>query len=109
MFPLSELLTRLPLLFSPTALVESCVKEDFLWDCKQLGAYSPLVLLNTLLFFCCKHFGFTGVEHQRQLRFTNITSCTRTNPDQSKTDVLRFYPLLSRESGVDRGPWTVCR
>uniref|UniRef100_A0A7N8X8L4 DUF3504 domain-containing protein n=1 Tax=Mastacembelus armatus TaxID=205130 RepID=A0A7N8X8L4_9TELE len=42
--------------------VHSRVEEEFLWDCKQLGAYSPIVLLNTLLFFCCKYFGFTTVE-----------------------------------------------
>ncbi len=75
--------------------VHSRVEEEFLWDCKQLGAYSPIVLLNTLLFFCCKYFGFTTVEQHRQLSFAHVMRCTRTNQDNSKTTLLRFYPPFS--------------
>ncbi|XP_014851727.1 PREDICTED: uncharacterized protein LOC106923279 isoform X2 [Poecilia mexicana] len=81
--------------------VASRVEEEFLWECKQLGAYSPIVLLNTLLFFSCKYFGFTTVEQQRRLSFTNFTSCTRTD---GETSVLRFYPPESRgdaETGAE--------
>lgn len=83
--------------------VHSRVEEEFLWDCKQLGAYSPIVLLNTLLFFCCKYFGFTTVEQHRQLSFAHVMRCTKTNPDNSKTTFLRFYPPISvneAESGT---------
>ncbi|XP_013768022.1 zinc finger MYM-type protein 4-like [Pundamilia nyererei] len=72
--------------------VLSCVEEQFLWDCKQLGAYSPTVLLNTLLFFFCKYFGFTTVEQHRRLSFANITLCTKTSKSNTKTTFLRFHP-----------------
>ncbi|XP_010796037.1 zinc finger MYM-type protein 4 [Notothenia coriiceps] len=75
--------------------VHSRVEEEFLWECKQLGAYSPIVLLNTLLFFCCKYFGFTTVEQHRQLSFAHVMRCTKTNHDNSKNTFLRFYPPIS--------------
>uniref|UniRef100_A0A1A7X4M1 TRASH domain-containing protein n=1 Tax=Iconisemion striatum TaxID=60296 RepID=A0A1A7X4M1_9TELE len=85
--------------FKPTitgsGYVHSRVEEDFLWDCKQLGAYSPIVLLNTLLFFSCKYFGFTAVEQHRQLSFAHVMRCTKTNPNGTKTTFLRFYPPIS--------------
>ncbi|KAM3597055.1 uncharacterized protein V6R79_025494 [Siganus canaliculatus] len=75
--------------------LHSRVEEEFLWDCKQLGAYSPIVLLNTLLFFCCKNFGFTTVEQHRQLSFAHVMRCTKTNHNLTKTTFLRFYPPIS--------------
>nr|XP_046274089.1 zinc finger MYM-type protein 4-like isoform X2 [Scatophagus argus] len=75
--------------------IHSRVEEEFLWDCKQLGAYSPIVLLNTLLFFCCKYFGFTTVEQHRQLSFAHVMRCTKTNQNYTKTTFLRFYPPIS--------------
>ncbi|XP_060948229.1 zinc finger MYM-type protein 4 [Limanda limanda] len=78
-----------------TGYIHSRVEEDYLWDCKQLGAYSPIVLLNTLLFFCCKYFGFTAVEQHRQLSFAHVMRCTKTNLDNTKTIFLRFYPPIS--------------
>lgn len=92
-------------LLSWAGYVHSRVEEEFLWDCKQLGAYSPIVLLNTLLFFCCKYFGFTTVEQHRQLSFAHVMRCTKTNSDNTKTTFLRFYPPLSineAESGTSR-------
>uniref|UniRef100_A0A671YTT0 TRASH domain-containing protein n=1 Tax=Sparus aurata TaxID=8175 RepID=A0A671YTT0_SPAAU len=79
--------------------IHSRVEEEFLWDCKQLGAYSPIVLLNTLLFFCCKYFGFTTVEQHRQLSFAHVMRCTKTNPNYTKTTFLRFYPPLAVNEG----------
>nr|XP_046274081.1 uncharacterized protein LOC124074833 isoform X2 [Scatophagus argus] len=87
--------------------IHSRVEEEFLWDCKQLGAYSPIVLLNTLLFFCCKYFGFTTVEQHRQLSFAHIKCCTRTNQNYTKTTFLRFCPPISineTESDADAVP-----
>ncbi|KAI4817450.1 hypothetical protein KUCAC02_010851 [Chaenocephalus aceratus] len=78
--------------------IHSRVEEEFLWECKQLGAYSPIVLLNTLLFFCCKYFGFTTVEQHRQLSFAHVVRCTKTNHDNSKNTFLRFYPRNEAES-----------
>lgn len=75
--------------------IHSRVEEEFLWECKQLGAYSPIVLLNTLLFFCCKHFGFRTVEQHRQLSFAHVMRCTKTDPNNKKTTFLRFYPPVA--------------
>uniref|UniRef100_A0A3P9DKG4 Zinc finger MYM-type protein 4-like n=1 Tax=Maylandia zebra TaxID=106582 RepID=A0A3P9DKG4_9CICH len=86
---------------TPSGYIHSRVEEEFLWDCKQLGAYSPIVLLNTLLFFCCKYFGFTKVEQHRQLSFAHVMRCTKTNLNNTKTTFLRFYPPLS---GPEGGP-----
>ncbi|XP_072227225.1 zinc finger MYM-type protein 4-like [Leuresthes tenuis] len=83
--------------------ISSCVEEDFLWECKQLGAYSPITLLNTLLFFCSKYFGLTTVDQHRQLSFARLRSCMKTNEDNAKTTVLRLFPPTSsnnKESGT---------
>ncbi|XP_031151492.1 uncharacterized protein LOC116047099 isoform X3 [Sander lucioperca] len=80
---------------SASGYIHSRVEEEFLWDCKQLGAYSPIVLLNTLLFFCCKYFGFTTVEQHRQLSFARVMRCTKTNQNNTKTSFLRFYSPIS--------------
>lgn len=69
---------------SPPAgeVVSSRVEESYLWECKQLGAYSPIVLLNTLLFFCTKYFHFTTLAQHQSLSFVNFTrrskTCSRT-------------------------------
>ncbi|XP_047461601.1 zinc finger MYM-type protein 4-like [Mugil cephalus] len=85
--------------------IHSRVEEEFLWDCKQLGAYSPIVLLNTLLFFCSKYFGFTTVEQHRQLSFSHLKLCTRTNQNNTNTTFLRFHPPTSlNETDADGVP-----
>uniref|UniRef100_A0A3B4YN85 Zinc finger MYM-type protein 4-like n=1 Tax=Seriola lalandi dorsalis TaxID=1841481 RepID=A0A3B4YN85_SERLL len=66
----------------PIGVVSSRVEESYLWECKQLGAYSPIVLLNTLLFFCTKTFHFTTLAQHQSLSFINFTrrskACNRT-------------------------------
>nr|XP_029135785.1 zinc finger MYM-type protein 4-like [Labrus bergylta] len=87
--------------------IHSHVEEEFLWDCKQLGAYSPIVLINTLLFFCSKYLGFTTVEQHHQLSFANIVCRTKTNPDNTKSRFLLCYPPKSineEESDEDGVP-----
>ncbi|XP_034027943.1 uncharacterized protein LOC117512091 [Thalassophryne amazonica] len=91
--------TRVLKSFNPrvtaSGCIRSCVEEEFLWDCKQLGAYSPIVLLNTLLFFCCKYFDFSTVKQQRQLSFARMKLFTKTNWNNTRTTFLRFYPPKS--------------
>ncbi|XP_044230878.1 zinc finger MYM-type protein 4 isoform X1 [Thunnus albacares] len=71
-----------PKLLPSGGFVSSRVEEHYLWECKQLGAYSPIVLLNTLLFFCTKHFRFTTLAQHQSLSFSNFTRhskpCSRT-------------------------------
>uniref|UniRef100_A0A673WAA7 Zinc finger MYM-type containing 3 n=1 Tax=Salmo trutta TaxID=8032 RepID=A0A673WAA7_SALTR len=58
---------------SPNGGLGSRVLEEHLWECKQLGVYSPFVLLNTLMFFNTKYFGLTTVEQHLQLSFSTVT------------------------------------
>lgn len=76
-------------LFLPQGgVVSSRVAESHLWECKQLGAYSPIVLLNTLLFFCTKNFGYTTLEHHQRLSFTNFTRCSKASIRTGKANYL---------------------
>ncbi|XP_077446206.1 zinc finger MYM-type protein 4-like isoform X2 [Stigmatopora argus] len=79
--------------------VHTRVEEEFLWECKQLGVYSPIVLLNTLLFFFCKNFGFATPEQHRQLSFAHVMRCTKTGQGNVKTTFLRFYPPIDPGEG----------
>ncbi|XP_067282647.1 zinc finger MYM-type protein 4 isoform X5 [Pseudorasbora parva] len=75
----------------PSGYVHSRVEEEYLWDCKQLGAFSPGVLLNTLLYFFTKFFNYKTVEQHRSLSFANV-KCYSRGPANSKVSYLHFYP-----------------
>ncbi|XP_067282641.1 zinc finger MYM-type protein 4 isoform X2 [Pseudorasbora parva] len=75
----------------PSGYVHSRVEEEYLWDCKQLGAFSPGVLLNTLLYFFTKFFNYKTVEQHRSLSFGHIVRCSRSK-GSTKVACLRFYP-----------------
>ncbi|TNM95886.1 hypothetical protein fugu_016969 [Takifugu bimaculatus] len=77
-----------PKLLPGGGVVSSRVAESHLWECKQLGAYSPIVLLNTLLFFCTKNFGYTTLEHHQRLSFTNFTRCSKACSRTGKANYL---------------------
>uniref|UniRef100_A0A8C5RKP3 Zinc finger MYM-type containing 3 n=1 Tax=Laticauda laticaudata TaxID=8630 RepID=A0A8C5RKP3_LATLA len=86
----------------PNSTVFSRVEEEHLWDCKQLGVYSPFVLLNTLMFFNTKFFGLQTAEEHMQLSFTNVVRQSRkcTTPRGSaKVVSIRYYaPVRHRKS-----------
>ncbi|XP_024002112.2 zinc finger MYM-type protein 4 isoform X1 [Salvelinus sp. IW2-2015] len=94
-------ITKLLKGFKPTitasGYLHSRVEEEYLWDCKQLGAYSPIVLLNTLLFFCTKFFQFKTVAQHRQLSFAHVMRCTKSIHDNTKSNFLRFYPPIPKK------------
>lgn len=48
------------------------IEEEHLWECKQLGAHSPHVLLNTLIYFNTKHFLLRKPDDHVKLSFTHI-------------------------------------
>ncbi|KAG7457962.1 hypothetical protein MATL_G00232730 [Megalops atlanticus] len=81
----------------PSGYLHSRVEEEYLWECKQLGAYSPIVLLNTLLFFSTKLFHLKTLPQHRRLSFAHVMRCTRTLKNNSKTNFLRFYPPVPKE------------
>ncbi|XP_031722562.1 zinc finger MYM-type protein 4-like isoform X3 [Anarrhichthys ocellatus] len=83
-------------LWKPTLLpsggaASSRVLESYLWECKQLGTYSPIVLLNTLLFFCTKNFGFTTLAQHQSLSFTNFTRHSKPCNQAGKVHYLRYH------------------
>lgn len=82
----------------PSGYVHSRVEEEYLWGCKQLGAFSPSVLLNTLLYFCTKFFNFKTVAQHRRLSFAHIMRCTRSHSNGTKMSCLRFYPPVHKEN-----------
>uniref|UniRef100_A0A673H2X6 Zinc finger MYM-type containing 4 n=1 Tax=Sinocyclocheilus rhinocerous TaxID=307959 RepID=A0A673H2X6_9TELE len=83
----------------PSGYVHSRVEEEYLWDCKQLGAFSPGVLLNTLLYFFTKYFNYRTVEQHRRLSFGHIVRCSRSKGN-TKVACLRFYPPKEDTIGV---------
>uniref|UniRef100_A0A673G1F8 Zinc finger MYM-type protein 4-like n=1 Tax=Sinocyclocheilus rhinocerous TaxID=307959 RepID=A0A673G1F8_9TELE len=83
----------------PSGYVHSRVEEEYLWDCKQLGAFSPGVLLNTLLYFFSKYFNYKTAEQHRRLSFGHIVRCSRSKGN-TKVACLRFYPPKEDTSTV---------
>ncbi|XP_073714375.1 zinc finger MYM-type protein 4 isoform X4 [Misgurnus anguillicaudatus] len=86
----------------PSGSVYSRIEEEYLWDCKQLGAFSPGVLLNTLLYFFTKFFNYKTVEQHRRLSFGHFKRSCR---DQGSTSVvyLSFYPH-KEDTSIDSVP-----
>nr|XP_006122708.1 glutamine-rich protein 1-like [Pelodiscus sinensis]XP_025040199.1 glutamine-rich protein 1-like [Pelodiscus sinensis] len=60
-------------------ILSSCITEEMLWDCKQLGAHSPSILLFTLMYFNTKYFILKTVEQHEQLAFSKLLKQTRKN------------------------------
>ncbi|XP_053575161.1 transcriptional regulator QRICH1 [Bombina bombina] len=79
-------------------LISSCIAEEMLWDCKQLGAHSPTTLLFTLMYFNTKYFVLKTVEQHSQLAFSKITKQTRKNPGigKDKNCTIRFLRLYGQ-------------
>ncbi len=83
--------------------VHSRVEEEYLWDCKQLGAFSPGVLLNTLIYFFTKYFNYRTAEQHRRLSFGHIKRYSRGQANNN-VSFLRFYPP---KEDVTMGQWSV--
>lgn len=88
--------------FTIADTVFSRVEEEHLWECKQLGVYSPFVLLNTLMFFNTKFFGLQTAEEHMQLSFTNVVRQSRkcTTPrGTTKVVSIRYYAPVRQRKG----------
>uniref|UniRef100_H9GJT2 Zinc finger MYM-type containing 4 n=1 Tax=Anolis carolinensis TaxID=28377 RepID=H9GJT2_ANOCA len=94
-------LTKLLKVWEPTILPSgymfSRIEEEHLWECKQLGAYSPIVLLNTLLFFNTKYFQLKNVSEHMKLSFAHVMRRTRTLKYNTKMTYLRFFPPFQKQ------------
>lgn len=94
--------------------VFSRVEEEHLWECKQLGVYSPFVLLNTLMFFNTKFFGLQTAEEHMQLSFTNVVRQSRkctTARGTTKVVSIRYYAPVRHRKGRGREcfpPTSIC-
>ncbi|XP_055387780.1 zinc finger MYM-type protein 3 isoform X3 [Condylostylus longicornis] len=94
---LDEVAKKFSILYNDSQYIVTRVEEEHLWECKQLGAHSPHVLLSTLMFFNTKHFNLTTVEEHMQLSFSHIMKHWKRNPQGAKQPgsrnvLLRFYP-----------------
>ncbi|XP_038657095.1 zinc finger MYM-type protein 4-like isoform X2 [Scyliorhinus canicula] len=77
------------------------IEEEHLWECKQLGAYSPTVLLNTLLFFNTKYFQLKSVSDHMKLSFAHLMRCTKSL--KQKLTYLRFFPpMFKKDKDTDK-------
>ncbi|KYN00456.1 Zinc finger MYM-type protein 3, partial [Cyphomyrmex costatus] len=104
---LNEVAKRFSVLYNDAQYIVTRVEEEHLWECKQLGAHSPHVLLSTLMFFNTKHFNLVTVEEHMQLSFSHIMKHWKRNPAAqppttvtgkvpgSRNVLLRFYPPQS--------------
>ncbi|KAG7510776.1 zinc finger MYM-type protein 4-like isoform X2 [Solea senegalensis] len=79
-----------PKLLQSGDIVSSRVEEAYLWECKQLGAYSPIVLLNTLLFFFTKTFHLNTLQQHQNVSFVNFTRCSRPCSRAGKVFYLQY-------------------
>ncbi|KAM6253663.1 zinc finger MYM-type protein 3 isoform 1-T5 [Porphyrio hochstetteri] len=88
----------------PNNTVFSRVEEEHLWECKQLGVYSPFVLLNTLMFFNTKFFGLQTADEHMQLSFTNVVRQSRkctTARGVTKVVSIRYCAPAKQKKGRD--------
>jgi hypothetical protein len=79
-----------------TGLIVCRIEEEHLWESKQLGAHSPHVLLNTLIYFNTKYFMLRTPNEHLRLSFSHIMKhWKKTNAVGTKTPgravYLRYY------------------
>ncbi|XP_054706538.1 zinc finger MYM-type protein 4-like [Uloborus diversus] len=83
-------------------IMPSSIHEEYLWEAKQLGAHSPHVLLNTLMYFNTKYFKLRKVEDHFRFSFTHVTKIKVRDFDshhaaEEGKKVLRYYPPINRD------------
>jgi len=71
------------------------IEEEHLWESKQLGAHSPHVLLNTLVYFNTKHFMLQTPAEHLALSFSHIMKhwkkTSSPSGKQGRSVYLRYY------------------
>lgn len=75
--------------------VFSRVEEDYLWRVRQLGAHSPVALLNTLFYFNTKYFGLKTVEQHLRLSFGTVCRHWKKNPLTMESRACLRYQVSS--------------
>ncbi|XP_047499092.1 transcriptional regulator QRICH1-like [Penaeus chinensis] len=92
--------TPSPSLSSPCSMPVTRITEAMLWECRQLGAHTPQVLLNTLFYFNVKVFKLKTVEDHLNMSFVQIVKQWRRTTigregSVSRTALLKYYPKKS--------------
>lgn len=91
-------------LYNNSYFILARVKEEYLWETRQLGAFSPRILLNTLIYFNTKYFGLYTVEEHMQLSFSHFEKWSKSNVE----DVFRC-PAAIHTVYVSKCPQSVIR
>ncbi|CAH0385502.1 unnamed protein product [Bemisia tabaci] len=111
---LDEIGIKFSSMYDGTRQIVTRIEEEHLWESKQLGAHSPHVLLNTLMFFNTKHFNLATVDEHNQLSFAHIMkhwkrsggaavpATSKHQPAANRNVLLRFYPPQSSLDGNSR-------
>ncbi|CAF1063904.1 unnamed protein product [Rotaria sordida] len=84
----------------------SRIEEELLWEAKQLGAHTPWVLLNTILYFNTKYFFLKTVNEHQVLSFSNVRRHYKRNvgphgEEYGKSVYLRYYPPSTTIHGME--------
>lgn len=74
--------------------VVTCLKESHLWDSRQLGVHSPMLLVFTMLYFNTKYFRLYTTEQHESLAFSSIQKVPHK---------------LTGENSIQNGPKTFSR
>ncbi|XP_068230197.1 zinc finger MYM-type protein 3 isoform X2 [Palaemon carinicauda] len=80
------------------------ITEAMLWECRQLGAHTPQVLLNTLFYFNTKVFRLRTVDEHLAMSFVQIVKQWRRSSmgrdgSGTRTTLLKYYPKKSSADG----------
>ncbi|KAG8040522.1 hypothetical protein G9C98_002518 [Cotesia typhae] len=110
---LNDVAKKFSVLYNDAQYIVTRVEEEHLWECKQLGAHSPHVLLSTLMFFNTKHFNLTKKVYEQQENEENPLRCPvklyefyiSKCPESVKTRNDVFYLLPERSCVPDSPVW----
>ncbi|XP_033107013.1 zinc finger MYM-type protein 2-like isoform X2 [Anneissia japonica] len=78
-------------------VINSNITEELMWECKQLGAHSPYVLLNTLVYFNTKFFLLKTVQDHKDLLFGMMFKDWKKSGLKNKIVCLRYFPTRLRK------------
>ncbi|XP_077977810.1 zinc finger MYM-type protein 3-like [Glandiceps talaboti] len=103
---LTEILSHWKPDINHIGMINTCIEEEMLWECKQLGAHSPFVLLGTLVYFNTKYFNLKTSEQHCKMSFTHVLKHWKKSntKNQTKSVYLRYYnpQIKGQEPGNKR-------